>query len=33
MNGPLTGRFYSILQEEEQLPARGNGDQFLEVMA
>ncbi len=33
MKGPLTGRLQSILQQEEQLSARGDGKTFLQVMA
>lgn len=32
MNGPLTGRLHSILQEEEHLSSRGDGKQFFQVM-
>ena len=32
MNGPLTGRLHSVLQEEEHLSARGDGNQTLQVM-
>ncbi|CAL5219647.1 g1527 [Coccomyxa viridis] len=31
MNGPLTGRLHSILQEEEHLSSRGDGKQFFQV--